>query len=107
MSLYVPKTRSWDNVLLGDIVKTIVTENDVIPRIAEVLPNIRFNNEDQTEESDLHFLTWLAKKNGAIAELANKNIIIAVGGDSKATYGKTCLSLISIKKCDTASTDTS
>ncbi|WP_086930763.1 phage late control D family protein [Agarilytica rhodophyticola] len=88
MSLYVLKTRSWDNVLLSDIVKTIAAEHDVIPRIAEVLSNIRINHEDQTEESDLHFLTRLAKKNGAIAKLANKNLIIVVEGDSKAISGK-------------------
>ena len=87
-SIKAPKTRSWDNVLLGDIVKTIAAEHDVIPRIAEILSNIRINHEDQTEESDLHFLTRLAKKNGAIAKLANKNIIIAVEGDSKAISGK-------------------
>ena len=96
-SIKAPKTRSWDKVLLGDIIKTIAAEHDVTPRIAEVLANININHEDQTEESDLHFLTRLAKKNGAIAKLANKSLIIAVEGDSKAVSGKN-LPIINLNK---------
>ncbi|MGL4278216.1 MAG: contractile injection system protein, VgrG/Pvc8 family, partial [Morganella morganii] len=45
------KTRSWDNLRLADIVKTVATDNGLIPRVADALKDIHISHIDQVAES--------------------------------------------------------
>ena len=56
------KTRSWDQVTIGDLVATIAREHDLEPRVARGLAGIVLPHVDQTDESDLHLLTRLGRE---------------------------------------------
>jgi len=81
------KTRSFDNITLGDLVKTIAGENGLSGKTAAELASIAFPHLDQTEESDLHLLTRLAKQHNGIAKVTHDLLIIAKAGQSKSVGG--------------------
>jgi len=86
-NLKTSKTRSWDEVTMGDIVQTISAEHELQPKIAEALSSIKIAHIDQTGESDLHFLTRLAKEYDAIAKPSGKNLLFAQRNQSKTVSG--------------------
>lgn len=61
------RTQSWDTLTLGEIVASIAGRHDLAPRTGQHLQGIYLDHIDQTEESDLHFLTRLAERFDAIA----------------------------------------
>jgi hypothetical protein len=87
-SLKSQKTRSWHEVTLGDIVRTIAGEHGLTPKIADALAGIRYSHVDQTNESDLHFLTRLAREHGAIAKPAAGNLAFVPRGEAKSASGR-------------------
>lgn len=64
------KTRSWDNILLGDMVKTVAAENGLKARVAEKLAGIRITHMDQVAESDAGLLSRLARMYNAVSKPA-------------------------------------
>ncbi|WP_454719323.1 contractile injection system protein, VgrG/Pvc8 family [Citrobacter freundii] len=64
------KTRSWDNLTLGDLVKTVATENGLKARVAEKLAGIRIVHVDQIAESDASLLSRLARTYNAVSKPA-------------------------------------
>lgn len=64
------KTRSWDNLTLGDLVKTVATENGLKARVAEKLAGIRIPHVDQVAESDASLLSRLARTYNAVSKPA-------------------------------------
>ncbi|BBG61297.1 contractile injection system protein, VgrG/Pvc8 family [Providencia rustigianii] len=64
------KTRSWDNLSLGDLVKTVATENGLIARVAEKLAVIPLAHVDQVAESDANLLSRLARTYNAVSKPA-------------------------------------
>ncbi|ELD0412662.1 late control protein D [Escherichia coli] len=64
------KTRSWDNLTLGDLVKTVATENGLKARVAEKLAGIRITHVDQVAESDASLLSRLARTYNAVSKPA-------------------------------------
>jgi phage protein D len=83
-----PKTRSWDGVTLGALVKTIASEHGYKAAVAESLAGVSLGHVDQTEESDLHLLTRLAKPRGAIAKPAGGRLLFVPAGQGKSVTGK-------------------
>ncbi|HGG8959795.1 TPA: late control protein D, partial [Enterobacter hormaechei subsp. xiangfangensis] len=55
------KTRSWDNLRLADLVKTVAKENGLVPKVAAELADIHIDHVDQVAESDANLLTRLAR----------------------------------------------
>ncbi len=64
------KTRSWDNLTLGDLVKTVATENGLKARVAEKLAGISITHVDQVAESDASLLSRLARTYNAVSKPA-------------------------------------
>jgi phage protein D len=64
------KTRSWDNLTLGDMVKTVAMENGLKARVAEKLAGIRITHVDQVAESDASLLSRLARTYNAVSKPA-------------------------------------
>ncbi|HAD3010912.1 TPA_asm: late control protein D [Salmonella enterica subsp. enterica serovar Typhimurium] len=64
------KTRSWDNLTLGDMVKTVATENGLKARVAKKLAEIRIAHVDQVAESDASLLSRLARTYNAVSKPA-------------------------------------
>lgn len=88
-SLKAPKTRSWDEVTLADLVSTIAAEHGLSPRVAETLATHPFSHLDQTNESDLHFLTRLARDLDAVAKPAGGGLVIVPRGEARSVSGRT------------------
>ncbi|MFV0550833.1 MAG: hypothetical protein ACK5L6_02765 [Anaerorhabdus sp.] len=81
------KTRSWDDVTLGDIVKTIAQENNLSPRISASLADVTPGHQDQTAENDVEFLARLARGFMAVTKIAGGCCIFAEQGDNTAVSG--------------------
>lgn len=62
------KTRSWHDLLLVDLVKTIAGENGLIPRVAACLANYHIDHLDQVAESDANLLSRLARELNAVSK---------------------------------------
>lgn len=86
--LKTSKTRSWDKVTIGDIVRAVASEHNLQPKVAEQLASIAIEHIDQTGESDLHFLTRLAKEYDAISKPAGPNLLFAPRNLGKTVSGK-------------------
>ncbi len=62
------KTRSWQKKTVGDIVKKIAGEHGLKPVVSNSLKSHFHAYQAQTSESDLNFLTRLAKGLDAVAK---------------------------------------
>lgn len=82
------KTRSWHDVSLGQLARTIAGEHGLTPAIGADLDGIALGHVDQTDESNLHLLTRLARQYGAVAKVAAGNLVLARKGEAKSVSGK-------------------
>lgn len=83
-----PKTRSWENLTLGDVVATIAREHRLVPATDPELASIPIVHIDQTAESDMAFLTRLASHYDAVAKPANGHWVFTKRGQAKSATGK-------------------
>lgn len=98
-SLKAPKTKSWDQKTISEIVSTIAAGHGLIPVVAPVLAGIVLQHIDQTEESDLNFLTRLAVDNDAVAKPVESRLLFVPRGEAKSSSGKK-LPLIHLDRVD-------
>ena len=82
------KTRSWDNVRLGDIVKTVAAENGLFPKVAHKLTDIAIPHLDQVSESDANFLTRLARSHNAVSKTTGGYWLFLEQGAALTVSGK-------------------
>lgn len=68
------RERSWHGKTVGDIVRTIATEHDLLPRVGDFAGTV-IDHIDQTGESDLAFLNRLGKRFDAVATV-KKNALL-------------------------------
>ncbi|TCN02952.1 contractile injection system protein, VgrG/Pvc8 family [Vibrio crassostreae] len=87
-SLQTQKTRSWDEVTLGDVVKTVAADHGLVPKVSSDLDSINISHVDQVGESDMNLLTRLAKRYGAISKPANGYWLFLKEGEGKSASGK-------------------
>ncbi len=57
---------SWHDVTVERVVSAIAHRYGLKPQISEMLMDIEIDHADQTEESDMSFLTRMAEMLGAI-----------------------------------------
>lgn len=100
--LKAQKTRSWHDTTLGQLVRTVAGEHGLTPAIGGDLDGIALDHVDQTDESDLHLLTRLARQYGAVAKIAAGNLVLAKKGEAKSVSGK-ALAPVAISGGDVAS----
>lgn len=81
------RTQSWDKVVIRDIITTIAERHELEPRISDALAGIRIPHIDQTDESDLHFLTRLAERFDAIATVKAGKLLFFTAGQANAASG--------------------
>ena len=82
------KARSWDSTTLGEVAAKIAAEHGYEVKIAPGLATAPIAHEDQLEESDMHFLTRLAKERDAVFKPAGGCFVLAPRGEAKAVSGK-------------------
>lgn len=83
-----PKTRSWHEKTISEIVSQIAGEHSLTPQVHPAYRNRRIDHIDQTEESDAHFLTRLAKLHGATAKPAEGMLVFIPQGAGVSVQGR-------------------
>jgi phage protein D len=78
---------SFAGQTVGKLVESIAGKHGLVPKIAGDLAGVVIDHIDQTNESDMHFLTRLASKYGAIAKPANGMLVFALKGLAKSVTG--------------------
>lgn len=86
-SLKAPKSRSWDAISITDIVQAIAAQNSLVAKVSKPLGSIFIDHIDQTNESDLHFLTRIAKDNLAVVKPVNGYLVFVPRGEAKSVTG--------------------
>jgi phage protein D len=81
------KTRSWRDVTVADIVGKIAGEHGLEPQISDSLKASFYAFQAQTSESDLNFLTRLAKDLDAVSKPAGNYLVFTKRGEGKAADG--------------------
>lgn len=74
---------------LGSIFREVVSRHGLSPRVASELDGIRVEHIDQTDETDMSFLTRLARKYDAVAKPVESLYVLARRGKVKSLSGKT------------------
>jgi len=89
------KTRAWDNIAIADICKTIASEHGYTPRIADKYASgsppaigAPVQHLDQREESDLNFLTRLARDYGAVCKPVRDYLLFVEKGTPVSATGR-------------------
>ncbi len=75
-NLKIPKMRSFDNIILGQLLGQIAKEQKYDSQIDNTLAKYHFEHIDQTNESDMHLLTRLTKPIEALFCIKHKTLII-------------------------------
>ncbi|GEN25408.1 phage late control protein [Halomonas cupida] len=81
------RSQSWDKITVRDIITTIAERHDLEPKVSEGLAGIRVRHIDQTDESDLHFLTRLAERYDAVATVKAGNLLFIAAGQATTAGG--------------------
>jgi phage protein D len=98
-----PRTRSWDATSIGAIVAAIAAEHGYAAGCAAALAAEAVAHLDQADESDLHFLTRLARERGAVAKPAGKTLLFVPAGEAQSLTGQ-ALPAVVIGRLDDRST---
>ena len=97
--LKAPRTRSWRDTTVGAIVSQIASDQGLQPAVASGLASRPIVHRDQTNESDMHFLTRLGRDFGAVAAPKNGRLVFAPAGAATAASG-TPLTGVTLKRSD-------
>ena len=79
---------SWHDVTVERVVSAIARRYDLMPMISEALIDIEIDHADQTEESDMSFLTRMAEMLGAIATEKNGCLLFILPGGGLSASGR-------------------
>ncbi|WP_337025179.1 late control protein D [Pantoea anthophila] len=82
------KTRSWDDIRLADLVKTVAADNGLRPKVAAELAEIHIDHIDQVAESDANLMSRLARMYNAISKPAGGFWLFLQQGASTTATGK-------------------
>ena len=85
--LKAQKTRSWDEISIGDLVGGIAADHGLEPRVGDSLRGIRIRHLDQADESDLHLLTRLAGHSDGVAKPASGTFLFVRRGHARSASG--------------------
>ena len=95
--LRVRDSQSWDGKTLGQIVTEIAAANGLPAQIDPQLAARPVEHIDQTNESDLNFLTRLAKQHDAVCTVKKEHLIFLPTG-SRANAGGKVLGTVHITR---------
>ena len=88
------RERTWHQITVGDIIKTIASENDLIPSVSAALAGQLISHMDQTNESSISFLTRLASQFDAIATVKSGRLVFMHAGAGISASGKPLTKLV-------------
>lgn len=82
------KSRSFDDITLGELVDQIAKEHDLKSNVSAGLRGIRIKHIDQTGESDISLLTRLAENYNGMVSVKNKTLLFIIVGKGVSSSGK-------------------
>ena len=82
------REKSWHGQTIGSIVQTIANRHSLKAAIGEKLASMLIQHIDQTHESDMSFLTRLAKRYDAVMNVKDRNLLFMPIGTGKTASGK-------------------
>ncbi len=86
-SIRAPRSRAWEDVTLARIAQKIAANAGLIATVGPSLAAVHFPFLAQTAESDLHFLTRIARPLDATAKPAGGRLVVAKRGDGVNAAG--------------------
>ncbi|MDF3821697.1 phage late control D family protein [Leptospira sp. 96542] len=98
-SLQLRREQSWHALPLGDIIKTIAARNKLAARIDPTLAARTVAHIDQTGESDMAFLTRLAKDYDAVATVKAGALLLLPINATRTSAGQ-ALPALTITRAD-------
>ncbi|OLO03324.1 phage late control D family protein [Salinicola socius] len=81
------RSQSWHGITIAEIVDTIAKRHDLTPIIGDTLAGIRIGHIDQTDESDLNFITRLGQRFDAIAAVKSERMLFTLAGEALTASG--------------------
>ena len=84
----VKREVSWHDVTVERVVSAIAHRYGLKAQISEMLMNIEIDHADQTEESDISFLTRMADMLGAITTVKNGCLLFILPGGGVTASGR-------------------
>ncbi|EKS9795648.1 MULTISPECIES: phage late control D family protein [Burkholderia] len=82
------REKSWHRQTIGAIVRTIATRHGLTAAVDATLAATRIDHVDQTQESDMSFLTRLARRYDAVMTVKDKRLLFMPIGSGKTVSGK-------------------
>ncbi|WP_163834729.1 contractile injection system protein, VgrG/Pvc8 family [Spartinivicinus ruber] len=82
------RSQSYEQYTLGVLFENIVKKHGFLPRVDPALAKIIVSHVDQTDETDMSFITRLARQYDAVAKPINKLYVLAKKGQLKSISGK-------------------
>ncbi len=93
------RERSWHQQTIGAIVQVIAARYALQPVVGATLAAIRIAHVDQTHESDMSFLTRLAKRYDAVMNVKDKRLLFMPIDTGKSASGKP-LAVLALTRAD-------
>lgn len=82
------KERSWHQLRLGDIVRSIATQNGLVPVVGKQFEGIVVTHVDQTSETDGNLLQRLAQEHDAISTIKAGRLLFIAQGQGTTASGR-------------------
>lgn len=82
------RSASYENTTLGALFRDLTSKHGFSPRVAPELAMIKLAHVDQTNETDMSFLTRLARQYDAVTKPINDLYVLARRGQTKSISGK-------------------
>lgn len=93
------REKSWHKQTIATIVQTIAKRYSLTPTVGDKLAKIQIAHIDQTHESDMSFLTRLAKRYDAVVNVKDKRLLFMPIGAGKTSSGK-ALKVLNLTRAD-------
>ncbi|WP_338803324.1 phage late control D family protein [Xenorhabdus griffiniae] len=84
----IKREYSWHDITVGDVVSAIAGRYDLQPAVSRQLMDIEIDHADQTNESDISFLSRMAEMLGAIATIKNSKLLFIIPGRGVSQSGQ-------------------
>lgn len=81
------KTVTWADKTVGDIISSIASDNGLKAQVAMRFKTLKIDVENQTNETDISFITRLAKKYDALAKPAGGALLFLEKGKAATALG--------------------
>lgn len=82
------KEKSWKNTTLGAVIADLAKNSQLTHKVDGTLAKVAIPHLTQTNESDMHFLTRLARKYDAVATVKKKHLLFMPINGSKNSKGE-------------------